>query len=90
MLPLRDCVSVELRDQLERSRLERAIGVIYKPETELESHYFQARLTGQFDELIWFDETSAVTPLKTSESTDRQTRLAVRRIPQSSERFVRL
>ncbi len=66
-LPLRDCESVELRDKLSRGRLERAIGVIYKPETELESHYFEARLTNQFDELIWFDETSAVTPFKTSE-----------------------
>jgi len=67
ILPLRDCESVELRDKLSRGRLERAIGVIYKPETELESHYFEARLANQFDELIWFDETSAVTPLETSE-----------------------
>ncbi len=67
MLPLRDCQSVELRDRLMQSRLERAIGVIYQPATELESHYFEARLANQFDELIWFDETSAVTPIKTSE-----------------------
>lgn len=44
-------------------RLERAIGVIYRPETELRSHYFQARLPQQFDEYVWFDETEAVTPL---------------------------
>ena len=42
---------------------ERAIGVIYRPRTELESHYFQAVLPAQFDEYIWFDETDAVTPL---------------------------
>jgi erythromycin esterase-like protein len=43
------------------------IGVIYHPETEFESHYFEARLPSQFDELIWFDKTSAVTPFKTHE-----------------------
>jgi protein-L-isoaspartate(D-aspartate) O-methyltransferase len=44
-------------------RLERAIGVVYRPDTELESHYFQAILPAQFDEYVWFDETGAVTPL---------------------------
>ena len=44
-------------------RLERAIGVIYRPETELQSHYFYASLPRQFDEYIWFDETHAVEPL---------------------------
>jgi erythromycin esterase-like protein len=44
-------------------RLERFIGVIYSPETELTSHYAQASLPQQFDALVWFDETSAVTPL---------------------------
>ena len=44
-------------------RLERAIGVIYRPETELLSHYFQAVLPLQFDDYAWFDETRAVTPL---------------------------
>jgi len=52
---------------LMKPRLERAIGVIYRPETELQSHYFQAVLPQQFDEYIWFDETKAVTPLKTEE-----------------------
>lgn len=50
---------------LAEPRLERAIGVIYRPETELASHYFQAVLPWQFDEYIWFDESSAVTPLET-------------------------
>jgi protein-L-isoaspartate(D-aspartate) O-methyltransferase len=50
-----------------RRRIERAIGVIYRPETELQSHYFQARLPRQFDEYSWFDQTAAVTPLDTRE-----------------------
>jgi protein-L-isoaspartate(D-aspartate) O-methyltransferase len=48
-------------------RLERAIGVIYRPETEMASHYFRANLPQQFDEYVWFDDTSAVTPLDTAE-----------------------
>jgi protein-L-isoaspartate(D-aspartate) O-methyltransferase len=62
-----DLRSEEVRRVLARPRMERAIGVIYRPETELASHYFQAELPWQFDEYIWFDETSAVTPLKTEE-----------------------
>jgi protein-L-isoaspartate(D-aspartate) O-methyltransferase len=50
---------------LSKPRLERAIGVIYRPETERESHYFQAVLPEQFDEYLWFDRTRAVTPLAT-------------------------
>jgi hypothetical protein len=42
-----------------------AIGVIYRPETELASHYFQAILPQQFDEYIWLDHTKAVTPFDT-------------------------
>ena len=48
-------------------RLERAIGVIYRPETELASHYFDASLPQQFDAYLWFDETRAVTPLPTEQ-----------------------
>jgi erythromycin esterase-like protein len=44
--------------------LERAIGVIYRPETERASHYFQARLSSQFDAVLHFDETRAVEPLE--------------------------
>lgn len=43
--------------------LERAIGVIYRPQSELVSHYFDARLEAQFDEYVWFDFSHAVTPL---------------------------
>lgn len=45
-------------------RLERAIGVIYHPETERQSHYFYANLTQQFDAVLHFDETRAVEPLE--------------------------
>lgn len=53
--------------ELSKPRLERAIGVIYRPETELASHYFEAELPRQFDEYIWIDETRAVTPLVTGQ-----------------------
>ena len=49
-----------LRVELAEPLLERAIGVIYRPETELLSHYFQAELSRQFDAWIWFEETEAV------------------------------
>lgn len=53
---------------LREPRLERAIGVIYRPETERASHYFYARLSDQFDAVLHFDETRAVEPLeRTSE-----------------------
>lgn len=63
LLPLRSPRHAELKERLEAERLERAIGVIYLPETELQSHYFRASLPRQFDEYVWFDETSAVEPL---------------------------
>ena len=62
-LPLRDPARDEVRDELEPPRLERAIGVVYRPDTELQSHYFHATLPHQFDEYVWFDETSAVRPV---------------------------
>ena len=67
MLPLRGQSAGQVRQRLARPRLERAIGVIYRPETELASHYFQAVLPSQFDEYIWFGETRAVTPFDTKE-----------------------
>jgi erythromycin esterase-like protein len=51
---------------LQGPRLERAIGVIYRPETERQSHYFRARLPEQFDAMLHFDETRAVKPLETT------------------------
>jgi erythromycin esterase-like protein len=48
----------------EGTRLERAIGVIYRPQTERLSHYFEARVARQFDALIHIDETTALEPLE--------------------------
>ena len=52
------------RELLRLPRLERAIGVIYRPETERLSHYFHAQLAEQFDAVLHFDETTAVEPLE--------------------------
>ena len=54
-----------LREDLHKRRLERAIGVIYRPQTEMASHYFEADLANQFDAYIWIDESCAVTPIET-------------------------
>jgi erythromycin esterase-like protein len=54
----------ELREELLKKRLERFIGVIYRPDTERESHYSTAVLPRQFDGYIWFDQTSAIKPLE--------------------------
>jgi erythromycin esterase-like protein len=52
-----------LRELAGPPRLQRAIGVIYRPETERQSHYFKTRLPDQFDALIHIDETGALEPL---------------------------
>ena len=62
--------NAELVDALSGSLLERAIGVIYRPETELQSHYFESVLSDQFDAWVWFEETSAVAPLPAGHSAD--------------------
>lgn len=62
LLPLRS--DLELASTLAEPRLERAIGVLYLPETERRSHYFHARLPEQFDFVLHFDETRAVEPLE--------------------------
>jgi erythromycin esterase-like protein len=56
---------------LREPRLERAIGVIYRPETERASHYFAASLAAQFDAVLHFDRTRAVEPLEPSAVWDR-------------------
>jgi protein-L-isoaspartate(D-aspartate) O-methyltransferase len=63
LLDLRESEHPQLREELMEERLERFIGVIYRPETERWSHYSQAILPRQFDAWVWFDETKAVTPL---------------------------
>ena len=66
-LGLRDIESQSLKDALSKPRIQRAIGVIYRPETELASHYFQAVLPQQFDEYVWIDSTESVQPFETAE-----------------------
>jgi erythromycin esterase-like protein len=63
LIDLREDEQPKLHAGLRYPRLERAIGVIYRPETELASHYFDASLPQQFDGYVWFEETRAVTPL---------------------------
>jgi len=53
----------EVVKALAQPRLQRAIGVIYRPETERESHYFRSRLPAQFDAILHFDHTTPVDPL---------------------------
>jgi protein-L-isoaspartate(D-aspartate) O-methyltransferase len=65
LLPLRHPRRPALREELSAPRLERAIGVVYRPESELQSHYFQAVLPAQFDEYVWIDRTAAVSPIAT-------------------------
>ena len=63
LLDLRRGVHDALRERLREPRLERFIGVIYRPETERWSHYSGCTLPEQFDAYVWFDETTAVTSL---------------------------
>jgi protein-L-isoaspartate(D-aspartate) O-methyltransferase len=63
LLDLHDPRHDALRQRLMEPRLERYIGVIYRPETERWSHYSEASLPLQFDAYAWFDRTQAVTPL---------------------------
>jgi erythromycin esterase-like protein len=66
-LELRQAKAASLRQR----RLERVIGVIYRPETERLSHYFHARLAEQFDAIIHLDETQALEPLERNAEWDR-------------------
>ena len=63
LLDLRAEAESAAREGLAAPLLERAIGVIYRPETERASHYFSASVSRQFDLYLWFEETFAVTPL---------------------------
>ena len=61
-MPMSDA-GAALQPAREAPRLERAIGVVYRPETERASHYFLARLDQQFDIVVHLDRTSALQPL---------------------------
>ncbi|MGO8861606.1 MAG: erythromycin esterase family protein [Acidimicrobiales bacterium] len=66
-----DTAQPAVREPLSIPRLERAIGVIYRPQTERGSHYFAARLGEQFDAVIHLDRTRAVEPLERTSLWDR-------------------
>ncbi|HJR30920.1 MAG TPA: erythromycin esterase family protein, partial [Pseudomonas sp.] len=72
LLDWRTSPSEELLDVLAESLLERAIGVIYRPGTERQSHYFQAVLAEQFDAYIWIEKTHAVSPLPAPEFIEHE------------------
>lgn len=59
----RDPQRTELRSALSSTLLERAIGVIYRPDTERQSHYFEAVMADQFDAMVWIEQTQPVTAL---------------------------
>ncbi|CAA9323467.1 MAG: Protein-L-isoaspartate O-methyltransferase, partial [uncultured Microvirga sp.] len=68
-LDLRPGIHDSLRQALKPERLERAIGVLYLPETERLSHYYDASLPEEFDAFLWFEETRAVTPVTDDDRT---------------------
>jgi protein-L-isoaspartate(D-aspartate) O-methyltransferase len=70
LLDLRAPRHAALRAALHEARLERFIGVIYRPDMERWSHYAECALAEQFDAYVWFDETQAVTPLSASVVAD--------------------
>ena len=57
-------INPEAADPLSVVRLRRAIGVIYEPATERQSHYFHVRPADQFDAIIHIDRTRALEPLE--------------------------
>ena len=61
----------QLAGELGSTRLQRAIGVVYRPETERASHYYNASLSQQFDAVVHFDESRALEPLERSAKWDR-------------------
>ncbi|WP_408598521.1 erythromycin esterase family protein [Pseudomonas sp. PLMAX] len=68
----RDDHNDALRSALSARLLERAIGVIYRPQTERQSHYFEATLSEQFDAYLWFAHTQAILPLAIEHSSSHE------------------
>lgn len=67
LLPLGQGADPEVRQALLKPRLQRGIGVIYRPDTERDSHYCATTLARQFDEYIWLERSRAVTLLDAAE-----------------------
>ena len=61
----------EAAGALREARLQRAIGVIYRPDSERISHYFHARLPEQFDAIVHVDQTRALEPLERTADWER-------------------
>ena len=59
------------RESVQGERSFRAVGVVYRPETERRSHYIRTHLADQFDVLIHIDETEALQPLEPSAEWER-------------------
>jgi protein-L-isoaspartate(D-aspartate) O-methyltransferase len=74
LLHLREPKLEDLKSELGPPRLERAVGVVYRPESERQSHYFLATLPGQFDAWLWFDETRALSALPLAAERERALR----------------
>ena len=70
LLPMRGLGRDAIREALSQPMLERAVGVVYRSDTELASHYFSASLPAQFDEWAWFPETHAVDALPCGATDD--------------------
>ena len=68
LLDLRPGRHDALRERLSAARLQRFIGVLYLPASELESHYAQASLARQFDAWVWFDRSEALVPLDSAQA----------------------
>lgn len=67
LLPLGQDGDPQVCQGLSKQRLQRAIGVIYRPDTERASHYFEAELPRQFDEYIWIECSCAIITLDSRE-----------------------
>ncbi len=74
---------MHVRDALAGPLLERAIGVIYRPRTERQSHYFYAELSKQFDLMIHIDKTRAVKPLEPAHPSWEEEHLAKEDLPET-------
>ena len=67
LLPLAQGSDLQVRHGLSKRRLQRAIGVIYRPDSERASHYSEAELARQFDEYIWVERSQAITTIDSCE-----------------------
>jgi erythromycin esterase-like protein len=59
----RNCLDNEFVDQLNYPRLERYVGVIYRPDTEKQSHYSKSSLPKEYDSVVYFDDTNYLVPM---------------------------